>query len=161
MPAAAKLLTIQGSVPLNTATAFVVLFGQGISGAVLLHKITYNFAAVQVGETNTYWAACLTMNPSHYRNPLSQPTMFTNPASYALGADFRHGLALDPSRFYKLRTLDLELHGLLVPKRQILNVYQSLGASVGFKCEILYEDIEANQDDIDAVNRKFGKYRRT
>ncbi|KKL81201.1 hypothetical protein LCGC14_1997140 [marine sediment metagenome] len=55
----------------------------------------------------------------------------------------------------------IPLYGIIRPRRQLVVVHMTIGGIFEIKAEIYYQPVALGKTDLDALNLKYGKYRRT
>lgn len=108
------------------------------------------------------WASALSSNPEHA--PAGAPDLDVFMGSSAIYARSIYGLEkiITGPKAYWTTTRIIPCYGIVRPRRQVWVLFL-----IGFKgshrpsIEIYYSEIGGTREDIDAVDRKHGKYRRT
>ncbi|MBA7554137.1 hypothetical protein ES705_46749 [subsurface metagenome] len=134
--------------------------------AVRLWAVHYSIA-VALGQTGSgLWVNALSSNPSHEgeQAALNLDYFVRSPDLYGTSAWIDRVIVWEPAGVGITRTSTkiIPLYGIIRPVRQIWIVY--LVGFVGSDrmiCEIYYEPIELAKSDLDSLNRKYGRYRRT
>lgn len=133
-------------------------------GLVQLWGIHHYLAQAPVStDYGGLWASALSSNPDHVGDiALGLDEFIGSPALYGT-MTVASGVSTtvtgaQSSRYWAMYT---PLYGIVRPRRQVWVLY--LVIHEGFHrmgIEVYYSEIEAGRVDEDAVNRKFGKYRR-
>lgn len=150
----------------GTYTSIPVEFPVGISEVVSLIAIHWHIEQVVGGGGATgLLMAALSENPEHELTPPVGVAEFQGNANlYGMatwlsisgvnGSDWAFGLSGT--------TLIIPLYGILRPKRQVAvfaNVWQT--GFTGIRGEVYYVPVQPSRDVVDAISRRYGKYRRT
>lgn len=153
----------------TTYSSVVVEFPIGLGEAVSLLAVHWHLESAKNQTGDALFIAALSENPEHELDPpagvaelqgnLSLYGMATwahHIAIVTAGADY--GYAWEDS----VHTLIIPLYGILRPKRQIAvfaNVWHT--GLTGIRGEIYYMAMSTPTDIVNAMNRRYGKYRRT
>ena len=153
--------------PIATNYGSAVVAMGGLGQAVRIYAVHYHLDYFKTEET-FYFAAALSSNPLHEITPPDDQDLFYEDealygfVSYvhspyvAVGAGEAYGL----SDHYKSQIIPL--YGIIRPRRQVLCWYHlASSAQSRIRAEIYYEPITLGKNDLETLDRKFGKYRRT
>ena len=128
--------------------------------AVRLEQISLSIAPA-FGELDISLAVGLSSNPVHLTSVLNALGIMSDPAIYGVLSTMGGFFAGGSQSLH--RTISMDLKGIIRPRRQILLwAYASGDSSVVLgRVEILYRPIQLGKVDLDALNLKYGKYRRS
>ena len=153
--------------PFVTATdahARIIEFGVGRDDrAVEILGVKYTMSGLTTAmNTTDRWAAALSENPEHLLTPPTQTFSFDDKAVYGFLQDVQHGsLTTTGAALKYTRTLQADLYGLLRPFRQVAIIWNNMREVVKFRMEVYYRPVYLNDDELEALNRQKGAYRRT
>lgn len=144
-------------------TSLPVEFPLGIGEAVSLIAIHWHIESVADAGGSALLMAALSENPNHEANPPGGVAEFQGDLSlYGMAsfAEWAGGVA-HGGRMAIYGVQVIPLYGILRPKRQIAVFANIWGAITGIRGEIYYEEARPGTDVVDAINRRYGKYRRS
>lgn len=151
----------------STYTSIPVEFPIGIKQVVSL--IAIHWALEQLKDSGAAGAglfmAALSENPNHELTPPGGVAEFqSNPDLYGMvtWTSFMDQSGINRSSQGIIGTQIIPLYGILRPKRQIAVFANIWAVSItGIRGEIYYEEEEPSGVVVDAISRRYGKYRRT
>ena len=146
-------------------TAIPVEFAVGIGEAVSLIAIHWHLEQLSGVSAATLFMAALSENPEHeLAPPLGIAEFQGNQSLYGM-ASFLNYLNLggtDRGAGNCWGSQIIPLYGILRPKRQIAVFANAWAAGLtGIRGEIYYEEELPSRQVVDAISRRYGKYRRT
>jgi len=113
---------------------------------------------------NAYLAIALSSNPAHELiPPATIDDMHSNKALYGFSSMFRpFDLVSQGASSTLVNSRIIPLYGVIRPRRQIL-VYYWLHQShqTRIRVEVFYQVVSLTINELDTLDRKYGKYRRT
>ena len=127
--------------------------------AVEMIALHISISAILPSTTQRSIVVALSTDPSHeVVPPVARIAMFSLKALYGFSSGFWQVGASGGARS---STEIIPLYGLVRPRRQIL-VWAWVGITEEqtFRVEIYYRPVSLNKEDLDALNLKYGKYRR-
>ena len=103
----------------------------------------------------------LSTNPSHELTPPVSTTAFLTDKAIYGSMDLSNAEVVGAAGIWQatVSTNVIPLYGIIRPRRQIL-VWRMEGPGVPIRSEIYYRPLNLNKTDLDALNLKYGKYRR-
>jgi len=142
-----------------------VEFPIGIGDAVFLYAIHWHLERCFNGSAEGLFIAALSENPEHELVPPVGVAEFQgNPSLYGMATwvqmTWLAGAAY--SSIANTNHLIVPLYGILRPKRQVAvfaNVWSS--GLTGIRGEVYYQEAKPASEVVDAINRRYGKYRRS
>ena len=143
---------VQGNpVEIGARGQAIKLLGLSLSIADIIATAAYEF----------FFA--LSSNPEHELNPPATGNdRFTSRALY--GTVFlqkAQNLQVEGGRVYENTTVVVPLHGIVRPRRQIaVSIFTQAGVTGRLRVEIYYQPQAISKVELDALNLKYGKYRR-
>jgi len=149
----------------SSYTAIPVEFPIGIGQVVSLIAIHWHIETIHTDSTDGLIIAALSENPEHELNPPAGVAEFqSDPDLYGTGtflSTWTHAGTEGQSQT-SFGTLVIPLYGILRPKRQVAVFAQIWAAAfLGIRGEIYYEPETPSAEIVNAINRRYGKYRRT
>lgn len=127
-----------------------------LSVKTTVEVITHNISFVGVA---------LSRNPGHLlAPPAAIAPWFLDEALYARQAWGSDNIEASPTNFYEFHwdhlTETLDLHGVLVPSRQIYVICYIYPASCGINSDYYYQEVKLSRAETNLLNQTWGKYRR-
>jgi len=110
------------------------------------------------------WGSALSSNPDHAGDlALGLDEFYSSPALYGTAVSTARLITtVTGAAATQYRSIYTPLYGIIRPRRQIWVQYLvGLDGSLRYGIEVYYEEVVGPQVAIDAVDRKFGKYRRS
>lgn len=149
----------------STYTAQVVEFPIGSKAAVALIAIHWSLEQACNATASHLFMLALSENPDHLLNPpVGVAETMGNPALYGM-ATFSAYAEANGSGYaweHEAITQIVPLYGMLRPKRQVVIFANIWGAGLcGVRGEIFYKEVMPPMEVINAMNRRYGKYRRS
>lgn len=147
----------------STYTATPVEFPIGINQAVSLIAIHWHIETIHSPSTDALVVCALSENPEHELNPPTGVAEFQgDPDLYGMATfltSWTHSGTEGQSQT-SFGTLVIPLYGMLRPKRQVAVFANIWGVTIGIRGEIYYEPEIPSREIVNAINRRYGKYRR-
>jgi len=150
---------------ITTYTSTPVEFPIGIGEVVSLIAIHWHIEQMKQAIGQGIFIAALSENPDHELNPPIGVAEFQgNLSLYGMATwiQFSAYAGTDYSWGVNSNSLIIPLYGILRPKRQVAvfaNVWA--GGYTGVRGEIYYIEERPGADIVNAISRRYGKYRRT
>jgi len=113
-----------------------------------------------IGGAITFAGAALSKNPEHEDvPPAAIAPFFADEALYSRIAWLRDAQVQGYS--YQWATIELNMHGIIIPNRQIY-VYLQINPAVaqGIVSEFYFREVKLSRAETDLMNITWGKYRR-
>lgn len=141
-----------------------ISFG-AVGQAVKLHAVHYSFDFF-VASASLYVTCALSTNPQHELNPPGDQDLFYQDEALYGFASLLYGQSRDGINWGLSAsipaTIVIPLYGIIRPRRQVLVFYfLHSGQYIRIRTEVYYEPITLDRVSLDALDRKYGKYRRT
>lgn len=133
-------------------------FGIRKNQLVKIWGVHWTVSAYDANSSPLIWVCALSSDPTHLDTPPSAIEIIGSQATYAVNNWVKRSNGVNFST--ELNTVNIPLYGLLRPRRQIVCFSNTVLTNVRMRCEIYYEIVEGSQVEVDAVNVKYGKYRR-
>ena len=141
----------------------VAELGGGKDNLVAIVAVHYGLDFIEVdANADRLVQLGMSSNPEHENVGAGGITAFvTDPAVYAKATLTHNHDGIGDSAATEW-SHEVPCYGLVRPRRQIWVLGLVTAATVGFWAEVWYDDdVQVSQGDRDAVNRKYGKYRRS
>ena len=110
-------------------------------------------------------SVAISSNPAHDPNPLLGVDYLNEQKSLYgfFRRDWELIIAGEAYGFMSMYSTEIvPLYGLIRPRRQLLVwLFQNLTATINIRADIYYEPVILGKIQLDTLNRRFGKYRRT
>lgn len=109
-----------------------------------------------------YLATALSSNPAWYPTPpiVTTQGLLEDKSVYGVGVILGQTITTVGAKAFTLPIIPL--YGIVRPRRQILVwSFQLSGGPVTFRVEIYYRPVKLGKEDLDSLNLKYGKYRRS
>ena len=136
----------------------------GRGNAVKLYGISYHIDYFVVAST-CYLYFALSSNPTHELTPPGNEDIFwADQALYGFAAKSMSSQfgAADYGAAAVLQSQYVPLYGIIRPRRIIfVAITLHLNYSIRTRAELYYEPVELGGIELDTLNRKYGRYRRT
>lgn len=149
---------------MSTYASIAVEFPIGIGQVVSLIAIHWHLEQVKSSTGAGLLMAALSENPEHLANPPIGVAEFQgDPDMYGMAtwASFSLVNGSDWARDSVTHSLIVPLYGMLRPKRQIAVFANVWVDYTGVRGEIYYEEETPSSEVVNAISRRYGKYRRT
>ncbi len=119
-------------------------------------------AITEVTNTSSFQlVTALCSNPAFYPTPPigSTQALLEDKSMYGVGVIQGQTMTAVAAKVFILPIIPL--YGIVRPRRQILVWSLAAGAAVVFRIEIFYRPVKLGKEDLDSLNLKYGKYRRS
>lgn len=141
-----------------------VEFPVGLSDAVSLIAIHWHIESLLHTASSVLVMCALSENPEHeIAAPIGVAEFQGNSDLYGMATwvGSFHSSVDGNSVARALGTIVVPLYGMLRPKRQVAVFANISGMLIGMRGEIYYEEETPSHQVVDAISRRYGKYRRT
>lgn len=142
-----------------------VQFGVGRKDrAIRLLQVIYHISTRPIGvNANLEWSAGISENPEHELAPPTLAEMIRSKAIYGFHRNFFRTSQFTGVGAVELTLKDefIDLKGLVRPFRQLVVFANEMDTTVDFRAEIYYSPVSLASDELEALNRQKGAYRRT